>query len=335
MNTTQFGHVAYHDMSQSCCTLGNMCSKQNTCTKYDDIAPYLQYIESRVFLYLGRYGEAFQHVLKRNLSDEYRAWTHHGYMSVQEAVTTVLIYYRQVMAQYFVYCRNNSISVGDKTTRIEIYTAMNNFETAVWENDWYQCPCYNDNTYQKKYSKSNDCTLTCEEVQLTSTQAPLVDTKKEKNTMYPKEEVEVYPARIDNLLTECIDEDAKQKFLHDISSTTNNDYNDISPDNILNVIHDDNSQSTFTSQQNENIKEYMSLEDNLGHDIMVFKHGVNSIRYGVSKNLTRKQHRMLDIIIAKCNNEVASCQLSTVDALTYVSKALHFLESDQHNEIDI
>ena len=104
---------------------------------YDAVQPYLEYIECKIVQYLGSYARTFDHVLKRGLSREFHAWKHTDTTNVQLAVATILNYYRQVMSQYFWYCniaQDRYQHDVDNGGHIEIYALINNFETAMWEN---------------------------------------------------------------------------------------------------------------------------------------------------------------------------------------------------------
>ena len=104
---------------------------------YDAVQPYLEYIECKMSRYLGSYARTFDHVLIRGLSREFHAWRHTDTTSVQLAVATILNYYRQVMSRYFWYCniaQDRHEDDDDDGGHVEIYALINNFETAMWEN---------------------------------------------------------------------------------------------------------------------------------------------------------------------------------------------------------
>ena len=114
-------------------------TSSTTLNKFDEVQPYLQCIESIIYEFVGDFKGRFPHAWKEACISEISYWTLCDILSVQEAVTLLLNYYRYVMEEYFFLCRKNNITC-TKRNKIQagIYKMINNLECAVWNNEWYQ-----------------------------------------------------------------------------------------------------------------------------------------------------------------------------------------------------
>jgi hypothetical protein len=103
------------------------------CNKFKEVKPHLMHIE-----------EMIRHCVGDVRNMLFRPWEEENVLSlmennkasVQEAVTMVLNCYRGIMMEYAHLSRAaGKTHNADYVSQTEIYRAMNNFETAVWENE--------------------------------------------------------------------------------------------------------------------------------------------------------------------------------------------------------
>ena len=218
-------------------------------------------------------------MLQEGVASDYRAWIYYGYMSIQEAVSTVLLYYRTVMAQYFAYCRNMSIDYYiHKEAWVEIYTLMNSFEIAVWENDSYQLramqqegancnknaqtPTHNHCQQTKKYNVNN--TFVDEE----SKEATLIsETQHQHNSSMgaqPNQTDNNSTVTVQHLMMAPINEQIEEEFSAHLRSCSNDcvkgNFSNNQTEHGVHIIHDEQSQ-TMSSDNAETKK----LEDNFAN----------------------------------------------------------------------
>lgn len=108
-------------------------------TKFDEVQPYLEYIELFIHGLLGDVREQIPHAWKQGIISEFLYWTQNNILSVQEAVILLLNYYRYVMEEYMFRCRNKcTSSCNENNIQAEIITMINNLEIAVCKNECYQ-----------------------------------------------------------------------------------------------------------------------------------------------------------------------------------------------------
>lgn len=105
--------------------------------KYEDVQPYLEYIENMLLRYFRTHGQSFLCMFHPGFAMMFRLSPYYNQMTVQEVVKIVLYYYRQIQLQYSFYCQNNEVHCKtDTTCDAEITALINNLETAVCQNNW-------------------------------------------------------------------------------------------------------------------------------------------------------------------------------------------------------
>ena len=126
--------------------------------KFDDVQPYLEHIEHMIYDFIGTQVDVIPKIWTNNVISRCIMLLQSNAMSVQEAVTSVLQEYRFLVISHFRYCREtNSINTMQNEKRVEIIKMMANFESAIWENEWYQLMSQD---YSQIY-KSKDSNTTC------------------------------------------------------------------------------------------------------------------------------------------------------------------------------
>ena len=106
---------------------------------FNEVQPFLLYIERIIFDLLGSVKHTFPYAWKRGSLNEISYWTSQGVCSVQEAVTLSLNYYRCVMEEFFWVGRNSQNTyVNSNNIWAQIYRFMNEVENIVWHDERYE-----------------------------------------------------------------------------------------------------------------------------------------------------------------------------------------------------
>lgn len=103
------------------------------CSKFYEMKPYLLHIEDMVWHYAGDVCNALSRPWEE---EDLLSLMANNEVSIQEAVTTVLNYYRGIMMEHTrlnqLVTKSGNVDCG---TQMEIYRAINHFECTVWENE--------------------------------------------------------------------------------------------------------------------------------------------------------------------------------------------------------
>jgi hypothetical protein len=211
-----------------------------SCNVFDDVRPYLLYIENIVFSLLGDLRDTFPHAWKQGSINEVAHWTVCGVFSVQEAVSLCLNYYRYLMEEFFAYCRRtNCTSRRDNKIALEIYKFINSVENAVWNDEKYELHMFSMNAQMENTNMPVAVTANADGDSFTvASEFPSwkADCANESSYQGGKNSTLVGNAVWSNkdmlqggdsnavisdenpVLLDCIDDEVEKRFLHEIST---------------------------------------------------------------------------------------------------------------------
>jgi len=235
--------------------------------KFDDVQPYLEHIEHMIHDFVGERIDIIPRTWNNDTATECMISVQSDTMSVQEAVTLMLQEYRLLMISDFCYCRNtNNTSAVENEKRVEIVRMMANFESSIWENEWYQLIPTNYSWLYEPQTSTNTCTsndnnLVADNVIPTTerttdeTRSGFVDDKNEDQLESPMNDIAFdSPATQEsrnwctvdsssnyaNLMTEPINEDVERNFLEEMAKNgdeiCNGDTNDPETEEALRIL---------------------------------------------------------------------------------------------------
>ena len=245
-----------------------------TVSKFDEVKPYLLYIEAILSGFVGDVKDTFPHAWKEGSINEFSYWTTCGVFTVRQAVSLLLNYYRYVIEEYFFCCRKNStFSPEHDKICAKILKIISTVENAVWQHNDYDVNVGESNCSKSMMMDVDSGTETMvEHNDINSCSATAPSSKIEGNNgrdVLVESRLDNYAENSDvELIAESIDDEVERDFLKQITENGDaicrGDNNDVEMEQALCVILEDpvdtidigdtHDTPTVTSEINENMQ---------------------------------------------------------------------------------
>ena len=229
-----------------------------TVSKFDEVKPYLLYIEAILSGFVGDAKDSFPHAWKEGSINEFSYWTTCGVFTVRQAVSLLLNYYRYVIEEYFFCCRKKTIFSSEHSKICaKILKIISDVENAVWQHNDYDITagegnCCNIVTMDKgslteRTNEDDDVILAKTDVNRSSPSANSdknVDNNRQDCDVHVESATDKYAAKTNVvLLSESIDDDVERIFLQEITENGDaickGDNGDVEMEEALRVILED------------------------------------------------------------------------------------------------
>ena len=182
---------------------------------FDKLQPFLLYAQYVVYMFVGDAMDAIPHVWKEVSMEEISDWIQCGILSVEQAVTLLLNYYRYVMQEsLYSFSTKDQLSRGKHNFCTAIHKFINDIENAVWERHLCECPEFDCNNQD-----DDSCSNSTEHVINNNLQPPKENIVRNEVHVVDKD-VKMNITAVDEhwLLTQAIDEKMEQELLYKINN---------------------------------------------------------------------------------------------------------------------
>ena len=197
----------------------------------------LNLIENAILTFSGCTENSLPRRHNKRTIDDLFDWLKCGSVTVQQAVSLLLNYYRTVMEeQMFRPPIHNSNNDTTLELQASIYGTMNRFETAVWENNWFQVKKIVSNKEDKFQAQG-----TCKNDNVYS--AVVFNNPVNHSLPQKTDDTQCKMETDQDLMVENIDETIEQRFVEDLSKhhydILDEDFNDGETKHALQMMLDD------------------------------------------------------------------------------------------------